>query len=68
MISIGNALATGAKALAFAALNKFDTLNSIVNRLSGGKVNRDTLAQSVLRGACEGTPCFAVSAEWSPRV
>ena len=51
MISIGNALATGAKALAFAALNKFDTLNSIVNRLSGGKVNRDTLAQSVLRGA-----------------
>ena len=29
---------------------------------------RQAGAQSVLRGACEGTPCFAVSAEWSPRV
>lgn len=53
MVSVGNAASTGFKALAFAALNKFDTLNSIVNALSAGKVNRDTLAQSVLRGALQ---------------
>ncbi len=48
---IGSYVATGLKALAFSALEKFDTLNSIANRLSGGKLNRDTLAQSVLRDA-----------------
>lgn len=40
---------TGVKALAFAALNRFDTLNSLVNRMTGGSINRDTLAQKVMR-------------------
>lgn len=51
--SIGSYIATGLKTLAFSALEKSDTLNSIANRLSGGKVNRDTLAQSVLRDAIQ---------------
>ncbi|MGB7482602.1 MAG: hypothetical protein WA909_02920 [Castellaniella sp.] len=51
--SIGSYLSTGLKALAFSALEKSDTLNSIANRLSGGKINRDTLAQSVLRDAIQ---------------
>ncbi|MET1116480.1 MAG: hypothetical protein ABWY08_16225 [Comamonas sp.] len=40
---------TGLRALAFAALNRSDTLNSAVNWITGGSVNRDTLAQRVLR-------------------
>ena len=51
--SIGSYLSTGLKTLAFSALEKSDTLNSIANRLSGGKINRDTLAQSVLRDAIQ---------------
>ncbi|KML37867.1 hypothetical protein VL15_38845 [Burkholderia cepacia] len=41
----------GGKVLGFAALNKFDTLNAVVNRVSRGSINRDTLAQSILRDA-----------------
>lgn len=44
-------VSTGAKALAFKALNSSDTLNSLVNRMTGGSINRDTLAQKVLRDA-----------------
>ncbi len=50
-MQIGSTLGTGVKALAFAALNRFDTLNSLVNRMTGGGINRDTLAQKVLRDA-----------------
>lgn len=50
-MQIGSMLGTGSKALAFAALNRFDTLNSLVNRMTGGSINRDTLAQKVLRDA-----------------
>ncbi|QKV51436.1 hypothetical protein [Comamonas antarctica] len=50
-MQIGSMLGTGVKALAFAALNRFDTLNSLVNRMTGGSINRDTLAQKVLRDA-----------------
>lgn len=42
---------TGLRALAFAALNGSDRLNSVVNWITGGSVNRDTLAQRVLRDA-----------------
>ncbi len=42
-------IGTGVKALAFAALNRFDSLNSLVNRMTGGSINRDTLAQKVMR-------------------
>lgn len=42
---------TGVTALAFKALNSSDTLNSLVNRMTGGSINRDTLAQKVLRDA-----------------
>lgn len=50
-MQIGSTLGTGVKALAFAALNRFDTLNALVNRMTGGSINRDTLAQKVLRDA-----------------
>lgn len=50
-MQIGSMIGTGVKALAFAALNRFDTLNSLVNRMTGGSINRDTLAQKVLRDA-----------------
>lgn len=50
-MQIGSTLGTGVRALAFAALNRFDTLNSLVNRMTGGSINRDTLAQKMLREA-----------------
>lgn len=60
MVSVSGAVGTALKAVAFSALNKFDTLNAIVNKLSGGSVNRDTLAQSVLRGAINLGSQYAV--------
>jgi hypothetical protein len=50
-MQIGSMIGTGVKALAFAALNRIDTLNSLVNRMTGGGINRDTLALKVLRDA-----------------
>src|SRR5699024_7662957 len=51
MASIGNVAGTAVRALAFSALDKFDTLNSVVNTITGGRVNRDSLAQSVYQNA-----------------
>ena len=50
-MSVGSILATGAKALVFSVLDASTALNSVANRVSGGSINRDTLAQSVLRSA-----------------
>lgn len=47
----GNLTGTGFKALAFTALDRSDTLNWVVNKISGGSINRDTLAKTVLRDA-----------------
>lgn len=51
MVSITQAAGTLAKSVAFSALNKFDTLNSFVNRVTSGRVNRDSLATSIFHKA-----------------
>lgn len=48
-MQIGSLVGTAVSALAFKALNSSDTLNSLANRITGGSINRDTLAQKVLR-------------------
>jgi hypothetical protein len=60
MVSIGQAISVGASALAFAALEKSDTLNRFVNWISGGTVNRNTLAQGILHKAVELGTDFAL--------
>lgn len=47
-MELGNMVATGVRAIVFAALNHFEGLNSLVNRITSGRINRDTLAQNVL--------------------
>lgn len=48
-INIGAGISATVKSLALSALSKSDTLNSLVNRITSGRVNRDTLAQSAFR-------------------
>ena len=60
MVSIGQTINVGASALAFAALEKSDTLNRFVNWISGGTVNRNTLAQGILHKAVELGTDFAL--------
>lgn len=43
------------KAIAFTALEKSDTLNSLVNAITWGKVNRDSLAKSIYANTIDFT-------------
>jgi hypothetical protein len=60
MVSISQTIGLGASALAFSALEKSDTLNRFVNWISGGTVNRNTLAQGILHKAIELGTEFAL--------
>jgi hypothetical protein len=46
--TVGAGISLGFQALVSAALNKSDNLNSFVNWISGGSVNRDKLAERIL--------------------
>lgn len=48
-----SAISLGIKTVAFAALNASTALNAIANRITGGKVNRDNLAQGIFRQAVD---------------
>ncbi|QEI07038.1 hypothetical protein FXN63_15225 [Pigmentiphaga aceris] len=74
--TVGAGISIGLQTLAAAALNKFDTLNSIANFVSGGSINRDKLAERILHkvvdlGVAEGISAKALgerSAELIPMV
>lgn len=63
MVSVGQSLNIGARTLAFSALDKSDTLNRFVNWISGGKVNRESLAQSIWRQAVALTSDMLVASK-----
>ena len=51
--NVGAGLSLGVQTLASAALNKSDNLNTFVNWISGGSVNRDKLAERILHKALD---------------
>lgn len=53
MINIISAASLATKTIVYAALDKFDTLNNIANRVTGGRVNRDSMAKSIYKHALE---------------
>ncbi|WP_186332344.1 hypothetical protein [Bordetella genomosp. 13] len=61
MATVGSIAGVAAKALAFAALEKSDTLNRFVGWISGGRVSRETLAQSILHKAVDLGTEYAVA-------
>ncbi|MBF5006103.1 hypothetical protein [Diaphorobacter caeni] len=60
--TIGAGISAAFKSIALSALTKSDTLNSIANRLTGGSINRDTLATSALHAGMRAGTSAAVDA------
>ena len=50
-ISIHQSLSLAASAAAFSVLDYSDRLNDLTSRITGGRINRNTLAEGVLQQA-----------------